>query len=68
MLEPLNEKPNAEALPTHGSAGNPNYIISHRISLEEALEMYKVWRDKKQNVTKIVIDPGMEKALMEKAL
>jgi threonine dehydrogenase-like Zn-dependent dehydrogenase len=36
---------------------DPSYIISHRIRLEEAPEMYKVWRDKKQNVTKIVIDP-----------
>jgi threonine dehydrogenase-like Zn-dependent dehydrogenase len=41
---------------------DPSYIISHRISLEEAPEMYKVWRDKKQSVTKIVIDPWMEKA------
>ena len=41
---------------------DPSYIISHRISLEEAPEMYKVWRDKKQNVTKIVIDPWVEKA------
>ena len=41
---------------------DPSYIISHRISLEEAPEIYKVWRDKKQNVTKIVIDPWMEKA------
>ena len=40
---------------------DPSYIISHRISLEEAPEMYKVWRDKKQNVTKIVIDPWKEK-------
>ena len=24
---------------------------------EQAPEMYKVWRDKKDNVTKIVIDP-----------
>ena len=36
---------------------DPSYIISHRITLDEAPEMYKVWRDKKQNVTKIVIDP-----------
>jgi threonine dehydrogenase-like Zn-dependent dehydrogenase len=36
---------------------DPSYIISHRISLEHAPEMYKVWRDKKENVTKIVIDP-----------
>jgi threonine dehydrogenase-like Zn-dependent dehydrogenase len=40
---------------------DPSYIISHRISLEEAPEMYKVWRDKKENVTKIVIDPWAEK-------
>jgi len=39
---------------------DPAYIISHRISLEEAPEMYKVWRDKKENVTKIVIDPWAE--------
>ncbi|MFZ0320110.1 MAG: zinc-binding dehydrogenase [Candidatus Sulfotelmatobacter sp.] len=36
---------------------DPSYIISHRIGLEQAPEMYKVWRDKGQNVTKIVIDP-----------
>ena len=27
---------------------DPSYIISHRISLDQAPEMYKVWRDKKQ--------------------
>jgi threonine dehydrogenase-like Zn-dependent dehydrogenase len=36
---------------------DPSYIISHRITLDAAPEMYKVWRDKGQNVTKIVIDP-----------
>jgi threonine dehydrogenase-like Zn-dependent dehydrogenase len=36
---------------------DPSYIISHRIRLEDAPEMYKVWRDKEQKVTKIVIDP-----------
>ena len=36
---------------------DPSYIISHRITLDQAPEMYKVWRDKKQSVTKIVIDP-----------
>jgi threonine dehydrogenase-like Zn-dependent dehydrogenase len=41
---------------------DPSYIISHRITLEEAPEMYKVWRDKKERVTKIVIDPWAEKA------
>jgi threonine dehydrogenase-like Zn-dependent dehydrogenase len=36
---------------------DPSYIISHRITLDQAPEMYEVWRDKKDNVTKIVIDP-----------
>jgi threonine dehydrogenase-like Zn-dependent dehydrogenase len=36
---------------------DPTYIISHRIRLEDAPEMYEIWRDKKDKVTKIVIDP-----------
>jgi threonine dehydrogenase-like Zn-dependent dehydrogenase len=36
---------------------DPSYIISHRITLDETPEMYKIWRDKRENVTKIVIDP-----------
>jgi len=41
---------------------DPTYIISHRITLDEAPEMYKVWRDKKEHVTKIVIDPWAARA------
>jgi threonine dehydrogenase-like Zn-dependent dehydrogenase len=41
---------------------DPSYIISHRISLDEVPNMYEVWRDKKENVTKIVIDPWLQKA------
>jgi threonine dehydrogenase-like Zn-dependent dehydrogenase len=41
---------------------DPSYIISHRITLDDAPEMYKVWRDKKEKVTKIVIDPWAERA------
>jgi threonine dehydrogenase-like Zn-dependent dehydrogenase len=41
---------------------DPSYIISHRITLEQAPEMYKVWRDKKENVAKIVIDSWAEVA------
>jgi len=41
---------------------DPTYIISHRITLDEAPEMYKVWRDKKEHVTKIVIDPWASRA------
>ena len=40
---------------------DPSYIISHRITLDEAPKMYEIWRDKKENVTKIVIDPWAEK-------
>lgn len=41
---------------------DPSYIISHRITLDQAPEMYAVWRDKKEKVTKIVIDPWAETA------
>lgn len=41
---------------------DPSYVISHRITLDEAPRMYEVWRDKKEKVTKIVIDPWREKA------
>lgn len=41
---------------------DPSGVISHRITLDEVPEMYKVWRDKKDRVTKIVIDPWKEKA------
>ena len=36
---------------------DPSYMISHRITLDQAPDMYKIWRDKKEKVTKIVIDP-----------
>ena len=41
---------------------DPSYIISHRITLEEAPRMYEVWRDKREAVTKIVIDPWRQAA------
>jgi threonine dehydrogenase-like Zn-dependent dehydrogenase len=40
---------------------DPSYIISHCITLDEAPQMYKIWRDKKEKVTKIVIDPWANK-------
>lgn len=39
---------------------DPSYIISHRITLDQAPKMYEVWRDKRDHVTKIVIDPWAE--------
>jgi threonine dehydrogenase-like Zn-dependent dehydrogenase len=36
---------------------DPSFVISHRITLDQVPQMYEVWRDKKEHVTKIVIDP-----------
>jgi len=41
---------------------DPTFLVSYRITLDEAPEMYKVWRDKREAVTKIVIDPWAEKS------
>jgi threonine dehydrogenase-like Zn-dependent dehydrogenase len=41
---------------------DPTFLISHRITLDEAPKMYEIWRDKKEKVTKIVIDPWAAKA------
>ena len=39
---------------------DPSFMISHRIGIEQVPEMYKVWRDKQDAVTKIVIDPWQD--------
>ena len=36
---------------------DPSFLISHRIGIEQVPEFYKKWRDKEEDVTKIVIDP-----------
>jgi threonine dehydrogenase-like Zn-dependent dehydrogenase len=41
---------------------DPSSIISHRITLDESGEKYKVWRDKRDNVTRIVVYPWAERA------
>jgi threonine dehydrogenase-like Zn-dependent dehydrogenase len=40
---------------------DPSFLISHRIGIEEVPQMYKVWRDKQDQVTKIVIDPWQDR-------
>ena len=40
---------------------DPSFMISHRIGIEEAGAMYKIWRDKGDGVTKIVIDPWQDR-------
>ena len=39
---------------------DPSFMISHRIGIEQAPNMYKTWRDKQDEVTKIVIDPWQD--------
>jgi threonine dehydrogenase-like Zn-dependent dehydrogenase len=40
---------------------DPSFLISHRVGIEEVPDMYKIWRDKKDMVTKIVIDPWQDR-------
>ncbi len=42
---------------------DPSFMISHRVGIEDVPGMYKIWRDKKDNVTKIVIDPFRDKGI-----
>jgi threonine dehydrogenase-like Zn-dependent dehydrogenase len=42
---------------------DPSFMISHRIGIEDVPQMYKTWRDKKDGVTKIVIDPFRDKGI-----
>jgi threonine dehydrogenase-like Zn-dependent dehydrogenase len=39
---------------------DPSFLISHRVGIEQVPDMYKIWRDKKDDVTKIVIDPWVD--------
>jgi threonine dehydrogenase-like Zn-dependent dehydrogenase len=39
---------------------DPSFMISHRVGIEQVPEMYKMWRDKQDAVTKIVIDPWQD--------
>jgi len=36
---------------------DPSFVITHRISLEEAPEMYRTFRDKDDSCIKVVIKP-----------
>jgi threonine dehydrogenase-like Zn-dependent dehydrogenase len=39
---------------------DPSFVITHRLSLDEAPEAYKVFRDKEQACIKVVLDPWKE--------
>jgi threonine dehydrogenase-like Zn-dependent dehydrogenase len=36
---------------------DPSFVVSHRVPLNRAPEMYKVFNDKQDNCTKVVLDP-----------
>ena len=38
---------------------DPSFVITHRIGLDQAPEMYKTFRDKKDGCIKVVIKPGL---------
>jgi len=40
---------------------DPSFLISHRVGIEQVPDMYKIWRDKQDSCTKIVIDPWVDK-------
>ena len=41
---------------------DPSFVISHRVPITRAPEMYKIFRDKKENCTKVVLDPWADGA------
>jgi len=36
---------------------DPSFVVSHRVPIDQAPEMYKVFRDKQDHCTKVVLDP-----------
>ncbi len=36
---------------------DPSFVISHEVSIDDAPNMYKIFRDKKDHCTKVVLDP-----------
>jgi threonine dehydrogenase-like Zn-dependent dehydrogenase len=41
---------------------DPTFVISHRVPIQQAPEMYKVFRDKQDHCTKVVLDPWADGA------
>jgi threonine dehydrogenase-like Zn-dependent dehydrogenase len=41
---------------------DPSFVVSHRVPIEQAPKMYKVFRDKQEHCAKVVLDPWAEGA------
>ena len=39
---------------------DPSFVISHRVPIQQAPQMYKVFRDKQDDCTKVVLDPWVD--------
>jgi threonine dehydrogenase-like Zn-dependent dehydrogenase len=39
---------------------DPSFVITHRLSLDEAPDAYKTFRDKQDECIKVVLDPWKE--------
>ena len=39
---------------------DPSFVVSHRVPIDDAPKMYKVFRDKQEECTKVVLDPWSE--------
>jgi threonine dehydrogenase-like Zn-dependent dehydrogenase len=39
---------------------DPSFVITHRFSLDEAPEAYRIFRDKEDGCIKVVLDPWQE--------
>jgi threonine dehydrogenase-like Zn-dependent dehydrogenase len=46
----------------HGDI-DPSFVVSHRVPINKAPEMYKVFRDKEDRCTKVVLDPWADGAV-----
>jgi len=42
---------------------DPSFVISHRVPIEQAPQMYKTFRDKQDECTKVVLDPWADGAM-----
>jgi threonine dehydrogenase-like Zn-dependent dehydrogenase len=42
---------------------DPSFVISHRVPIDRAPEMYKTFRDKQDHCTKVVLDPWADGAM-----
>jgi threonine dehydrogenase-like Zn-dependent dehydrogenase len=49
-MKPLLEKIQQNAI-------DPSFVISHRVPIDRAPEMYQIFRDKQEECTKVVLDP-----------